>query len=510
MALCLVGASAAALNLRDSPQTKRRSAQIRGTLKRTRTRVRDRRSRLSNFLAYVAGGLGRASETAALRGRLERGLRELIPARSILVRDASEGSSKPLIPTASEVIVLDVPTGQPARQANLEVAFDPACGLDDWDFQLLQNATYVTAFILEIERARNTGDGRPVPQPHSGGPAPLIGSSGGMRRLREEIGRLAATDFTLLIEGESGSGKELVARQVHERSRRRRGRFVAINCAALVETLLEAELFGIEDRTATGVRGRRGKFEHAAGGTLFLDEVSDLSGSAQAKLLRAIQDLAVERVGGQGAHQIDTRIVVATNRSLTELVARGRFRADLYYRLTGIEIQVPPLRERREDIRELANYFLDRHRCVRQLRLSDSAVDALLAYEWPGNVRQLERAMERVVALARSDEIGLDDLPEGLRQQYVEVIEPSLTRGDTMRAWGSRYARLVLERCGHNKRHTCRALGISYHTLQAYLRYGQTAPHALVARGSTSAETVGASVHEPRTHTASSCRDAMS
>ena len=148
---------------------------------------------------------------------------------------------------------------------------------------------------------------------------------------------------------------------------------MAVNCAAVVDTLLEAELFGIEDRTATGVRGRRGKFEHADGGTLFLDEVSDLSEAAQAKLLRAIQDLAIERVGGNGMRRIDTRIVVATNRSLSELVARGRFRADLYYRLSGVEIRVPPLRERREDILELARYFLDRHRSIRQLRLSASA-----------------------------------------------------------------------------------------------------------------------------------------
>ena len=137
--------------------------------------------------------------------------------------------------------------------------------------------------------------------------------------------------------------------------------FVAVNCAALVETLLEAELFGIEERTATGVRGRQGKFEHAEGGTLFLDEISDLSLSAQAKLLRAIQDVAVERVGGHGSRRVNTRIVAATNRSLSDMVARGLFRTDLYYRLGGVEIHVPPLRARREDISELARYFLSRH-----------------------------------------------------------------------------------------------------------------------------------------------------
>ena len=510
MALHLVGGSVSTVDLCEAPVTPLESVRIRGTLKRTRTRARDRRSQLSKFLAYLAGGLNRASETTGLRGHLERGLRELIPARSVQVRDASDGSAKQLTPTVGEVIVLDVPTGQRAHQVNLEVAFDPACGLDDWDFQLLQTATYVTAFILEIERARHVGAVRPIPQPRSGGAAPLIGSSHEMRRLREEIGRLAITDFTLLIEGESGSGKELVARQIHELSRRRRGRFVAVNCAALVETLLEAELFGIEDRTAIGVRGRRGKFEYADGGTLFLDEVSDLSGSAQAKLLRAIQELAVERVGGHGTRPLDIRIVVATNRSLHELVARGRFRADLYYRLTGVEIQVPPLRARREDILELAQYFLDCHRCVRRLRLSHSAVDALRVYDWPGNVRELERVMERAVALTRSDQIELDDLPIGLRQEYAQVLEPSLARNDTMRAWGSRYARLVLERCGHNKRHTCRALGISYHTLQAYLKYGQVGPPTLVAGGNQSTEMVDGNVQQRRTQAPSRRQDAMS
>jgi two-component system, NtrC family, response regulator HydG len=278
----------------------------------------------------------------------------------------------------------------------------------------------------------------------------------------------------VLIEGESGTGKELVARQIHEMGRRRKGPFVAVNCAAVVETLLEAELFGIEERTATGVRGRRGKFEHADGGTLFLDEVSDLALSAQAKLLRAIQDLAIERVGGTGARRVDTRIVVATNRPLSTLVARGLFRPDLYYRLSGVDIQVPPLRERREDIPELAAHFLARHRSARDLSLSDAAVDALRLHEWPGNVRELERLIERVVALARTNRIDLDDLPPQVRGQYGEVLAPALAANDSMRAWASRYARLVFERCGRNKRQASRLLDISYHTLDAYLRYGNT------------------------------------
>jgi transcriptional regulator with PAS, ATPase and Fis domain len=292
-----------------------------------------------------------------------------------------------------------------------------------------------------------------------------------MEALRQRVERVATTDFTVLIEGESGTGKELVARQIHELSRRRRGPFVAVNCAAVVETLLEAELFGIEERTATGVRGRRGKFEHSDMGTLFLDEVSDLSLSAQAKLLRAVQDLAVERVGGTGSKRVNTRIVAATNRPLSDMVEKGLFRADLYYRLSGVEIHVPPLRTRRDDVMELARYFLARHSHVRELSLSVGALDALRLHRWPGNVRELERVIERAVALAESERIELDDLPPQVRGEYAEVLAPSLARTETMRAWGSRYARLVYERCNRNKRHACRLLDISYHTLQAYLRY---------------------------------------
>jgi two-component system response regulator HydG len=307
-----------------------------------------------------------------------------------------------------------------------------------------------------------------------GEPAPpMIGSTPAMQALRERIERVAVTDFIVLIEGESGTGKELVARQLHNLSRRRGGPFVPVNCAAVVETLLEAELFGIEERTATGVRGRRGKFEHAEGGTLFLDEVSDLSGGAQAKLLRAIQELAVERVGGHGVRRVNTRIIAATNRPLADEVTKKHFRADLYYRLGGIEIHVPPLRERKDDILELAQYFLDRHRYAREVSITPAAGEALRHYQWPGNVRELERMMERAVTLIEADQLDLHHLPPRVRGEFAAVLVPALRARDSMRAWGSRYARIVYERCGRNKRLTCQALGISYHTLQAYLRYGE-------------------------------------
>lgn len=424
-------------------------------------RASDRRRGPLSLLSAVTGGLSLAREPRIARERFEQTLRSLSRAESVMLRD--DGAGNP------EAIKYDVPVFGPEIKPRLEVTFEAGRRPDDWTCQLFETAAHVAALLIEIERAhgRYTLARRFRPD----GAAPLIGSSRAIRALRERIERVAATDFTVLVEGESGSGKELVARQIHELSRRRRGPFVAVNCAAIVETLLEAELFGIEDRTATGVRGRRGKFEHAHEGTLFLDEVSDLSSAAQAKLLRAIQDLSIERVGGCGARRVDTRVIVATNRPLSELVTLGRFRTDLYYRLNGVDVPVPPLRQRRDDIVELAEYFLDRYRIVRPLALSEAARDALIAYDWPGNVRELERVMERAVALAGSERLELDDLPAGVAAGYQEVLMPSVREREGMRTWASRYARLVLERCGNNKRRACRELGISYHTLQAHLRY---------------------------------------
>ncbi len=404
--------------------------------------------------------------------RFEESLRSVLPVGAVKLRLLAAGEPMPQ-PHSGSLITLELPAAPLGRRAILEVSLLGDRPLDEWEVQLLHTATYVAAMTLEIESLRGlpTGPALALVRPRRDSTVPLVGSSPQMRTLRERIERVAATDFTVLIEGESGSGKELVARQIHEMSRRRRGPFIAVNCAALVESLIEAELFGIEDRTATGVRGRRGKFEHADGGTLFLDEVSDLSPTAQAKLLRAIQDLAVERVGGHASHRVDIRVVVATNRSLATLAQHGRFRADLYYRLNGVEIFVPPLRARRGDLLELTAYFLERYRPMRSLRLSPVAADALVAHDWPGNVRELERIMERAVALCEGDTIGLDDLPPAVSGGYRDVLVPSLGRDDTLRTWASRYVRLVLDRCKNNKRAACDVLDISYHTLMAHLRH---------------------------------------
>src|SRR6187397_805820 len=379
-------------------------------------RAADRRGTAAALLAAVTSGLAVTRDTIFARQRFEEALRTIVHARSVALCDEPSG------PPGENVMTFDVPGGVPHHRARIEAVFEPSRALDGWTCQVLESATHIASLILEIDRAQGRSGGK---RNQVDGAAPLIGSSAAITAVRNRIERVAATDFTILIEGESGTGKELVARQIHECSRRRRGPFVAVNCAAVVETLLEAELFGIEERTATGVRGRRGKFEHADGGTMFLDEVSDLSLSAQAKFLRVLQDLAVERVGGHGTKRIDTRIVAATNRPLSELVARGLFRADLYYRLSGVEIHVPPLRNRSEDVPELVRYFLGRHRS-RELTLSAEAEQAVRIYPWPGNVRELERLVERALALMESDRIELDDLPSRIRGEFAEVLGPAI------------------------------------------------------------------------------------
>ncbi|MFB3853668.1 MAG: sigma-54 interaction domain-containing protein [Vicinamibacterales bacterium] len=425
----------------------------------------------------------------------------LVPLRSVrLVQTAGV-----LQPTAGpsvgpEVIRVHAPVAGSNLPVALEGHLAPGERLDAWDRQVVENAASLGALIHELERRPRGARMASSVRAAADGAAPIVGSSPVMQALRERIERVARTDFTILIQGESGTGKELVARNIHELSHRSKGPFVAINCAALVETLLEAELFGIEERTATGVKGRRGKFEHADGGTLFLDEVSDLSLSAQAKLLRAIQDLAVERVGSCGLRRLDIRIVVATNRSLAPLVERGLFRQDLFYRLSGVEVRVPALRTRRDDILELARYFLERHRLVRRMVLSPAAADALRIYDWPGNVRELERLVEGIVALAESDRIEVDDLPPMIRSGYTEVLQPSLEAGHTMRAWGSRYARLVLDRSAQNKRQACRILGISYHTLQSYLRHAAEKQERETAPLSAWPDNIQAAVGPTRVH----------
>ncbi len=244
----------------------------------------------------------------------------------------------------------------------------------------------------------------------------VIGSSPAFRRMMTLVEQVADSSATVLIQGESGAGKELVASTIHRRSPRSRGPFVAVNCAALPETLLESELFGYEKGAFTGAAGRKeGRFELADGGTLFLDEVSDLSPVTQPKILRVLQEGEFERLGGTKTLRVDVRIVTATNQDLAQMVREKRFREDLYYRLKVITINVPPLREKREDIRVLAQHFLRLYAAKNNRRLegfTEDAVRRLEAYAWPGNVRELENVIERGVVLAQGALMDVTDLPE--------------------------------------------------------------------------------------------------
>jgi two-component system, NtrC family, response regulator HydG len=244
----------------------------------------------------------------------------------------------------------------------------------------------------------------------------MLGVSPAFRRMMTLVEQVADSSATVLIQGESGAGKEGVARAIHEGSSRRTGPFVAVNCAALPETLLESELFGYEKGAFTGAAGRKeGRFELADGGTLFLDEVADLSAVTQPKILRVLQEGEFERVGGTRTLRVDVRIVAATNQDLAQMVRDKRFREDLYYRLNVITVTVPPLRERREDIRVLALHFLRVYSAKNNRRLeglTDEAIRRLEGYAWPGNVRELENVVERGVVLARGTQVDVGDLPE--------------------------------------------------------------------------------------------------
>ena len=254
----------------------------------------------------------------------------------------------------------------------------------------------------------------------------ILGRSRPMQALFQMLETVARSSSTILVTGETGTGKEVVARAIHHNSPRRAHRFVALNCSAIPETLLEAELFGHVRGAFTGAVGtRQGRFEQAHKGTLFLDEVGMMSTALQVKVLRALQEREFERIGDNQTIKVDVRVIAATNSDLTRMVAEGTFREDLYYRLNVIPIELPPLRDRRDDIPVLAKHFLDKFAPGSAIHLSQSAVRALMAYAWPGTVRQLENAVERAVALgAGRQEIDAADLPPEIQATPRDVTAP--------------------------------------------------------------------------------------
>jgi DNA-binding NtrC family response regulator len=314
----------------------------------------------------------------------------------------------------------------------------------------------------------------------------LIGTSNAMERVRAVIEKVAETDATILVRGESGTGKELVAREIHERSSlRRRGNFVAVNCAALPSELIESELFGHEKGAFTGAAARRqGKFEQANGGTLFLDEIGDMSANVQAKLLRALEERRIERLGGTDSIPVDVRILSATHRPLEQEIAAGNFRADLFYRLRVVTIEVAPLRERREDIPTLAETFArqaaERYNLPVRI-IAQSALRRLIEYDWPGNVRELRNTIERAMILADGEELTARDLPEEItgakparpdaekEPNALSVPFSADFRADR-REFERRYIARCLEETGGNVTRAASILGMHRQSLQHKLR----------------------------------------
>lgn len=296
----------------------------------------------------------------------------------------------------------------------------------------------------------------------------LIGRSPAMQRLYRTLEKVAATDATVLITGESGTGKELVARSLHRSSARREAPFIAVSCGAIPESLIESELFGHEKGAFTGAHGRRtGRFEEASGGTLFLDEVAALPLVLQPKLLRVLQERVLTRVGGTGELEVDVRVIAAANQDLGEMVGRGTFREDLFYRLNVVPVRVPPLRERREDIPLLVEALLNRVRRRHGLDVASvppTVLRTFMTYPWPGNVRELGNAVERLALLAEDGRMQVDDLPEEVRSprggSTAPVrLPPSGIDWDGMEAGLLRQA---LEMAGGNRTAAARLLGLGY------------------------------------------------
>ena len=307
----------------------------------------------------------------------------------------------------------------------------------------------------------------------------IVGSSSAMRRVYDQIERVLESDISVFISGESGTGKELIAKAIHYGSLRSDGPFVDVNCAAIPEGLQESELFGHEKGAFTGALATHpGKFEQATGGTILLDEVGEMSPSAQARLLRVLQERRLQRVGGTKVIELDVRVVSASNRDLAQLVSDGRFRQDLFYRLVVFPIELPPLRERREDVPALVEHFLAKYAADagrRIDRIQPSGLECLVAHDWPGNVRELENVIHRSLLVATGPELLLTDLPRDLREGTDDGGETVVLGGEprSLEELEREAIRQALEHFGGNLSDVARQLGIGRSTLYRKLdHYG--------------------------------------
>jgi two-component system response regulator HydG len=309
--------------------------------------------------------------------------------------------------------------------------------------------------------------------------ANIIGRSRPMQDLLETVAMVAPTEATVLIQGESGTGKELIANAIHQNSPRGSHPFIKINCAALPETLLESELFGHEKGSFTGATGRRqGRFQLAHRGSILLDEIAEMSMATQSKVLRVLQEREFEPVGSSETVKVDTRIIAATNKNLPEEVKANRFREDLYYRINVVNITVPALRERRDDIPLLTDFFLKRYAEKNRRRLkgvTPKAMDLLMRYDWPGNIRELENVVERAVIMGRGDYITPEEFPGALKNLDPEDMETRIEAlaGKSLKEMEKAMILRTLEEAGGNRTHAAQILGISRRTLQLKLKeYG--------------------------------------
>ncbi len=305
----------------------------------------------------------------------------------------------------------------------------------------------------------------------------IVGKSKAMEQVFDMVKRVGKTQSTVLIFGKSGTGKELIAKALHFHSRRSERPFVAVNCSAIPETLMESELFGHTKGSFTGaISNQKGLFEEAHGGTLFLDEVGEIPQSIQVKLLRALQEREIRRIGGRENIQIDVRVISATNRDLEEMVREGGFREDLFYRLNVIPIRIPELRERSEDILLLSEHFLEKfcgENDVPVKKLTRPALQCLMVYGWPGNVRELENVIERTVALCEKDVIDTEDLPPNLREESLDGGAPQIGSEVSLDDLERRHIESILQKTGSHQIHAAEILGIDRRTLyRKLIKYG--------------------------------------
>jgi len=302
----------------------------------------------------------------------------------------------------------------------------------------------------------------------------MVGESPAMQRVYHFISKVAPTDSTVLIAGESGTGKELAARAIHRNSKRAQKPFMAVNCAALTESLLESELFGHEKGAFTGAFSqKKGRLEVADGGTVFLDEIGELSPALQVKLLRVLQEREFERVGGTVTIKVDLRVIAATNKNLEDAIESGEFRHDLYYRLNVVSLEMPGLRERREDIMLLASYFAAKYgaKCNRKLvGISPDARACLTAYDWPGNVRELENAIERAIVLGTTDVILPEDLPEALLEQETSAAQSTVGYHEAVTQTKKQIILKAIEEAKGNYTEAAKLLGVHPNYLHRLIR----------------------------------------